>query len=318
MNQILSVDNSSKVKVKKEKIRNDYGSNKGPLEIGTIIKFFSIAILVFGVFMIGTGSYSMYKEMTSGGSNTKPVIYVETIQETQILLKITHDRPLSKVTYKWNEEQETEVKTNGKREVETTIEIPEGTNALTVYATDEKGQEIEYKKVYTIDEAITINVTNEGNQVKVEAKGMNELTYMTYRWDEEEETRIDINDTQTEQLIDAPEGLHTITIIVVDENNKTKTFEQKVEGVIKPTLDISTDEQGNFVMKASDQKGIKKVEFIVDEKDKYLIDLEKILPVEERKEFEYRFPVHEGQNKLELIVYNEDDVTETSRVSITI
>ncbi len=105
---------------------------------------------------------------------------------------------------------------------------------------------------------------------------------------------------------------------MVDENNKTETYEKEVNGVLKPKIEITTDEEGNFLMKASDEKGIKKVEFIVDEENQYLIDLERILPVEERKEFEYRFPVHEGVNKLELTVYNEDDITETSRVSITI
>ncbi len=94
----------------------------------------------------------------------------------------------------WNDGTAIEIPTNGKKEVETTIEIPEGTNALTVYASDEKGQEIEYRKVYTIDKAININVEPSGNQLKITANGQNTLTYMTYRWDEEEETRIDIND----------------------------------------------------------------------------------------------------------------------------
>lgn len=318
MNQILSVDNSSKTKAKKQKTMNNYPKNNGPIEISSIVKFFSIAILIFGVFMVGTGSYSMYREMTSSQSKSKPIIYVESIEETKILLRITHDSPLSKVTYQWNEEEVNEIPSNGKNSIEQQIELPEGTNALTVYAVDKNGQEIEYRKVYTIDKTIDISVEPDGNQLKILVDGKNELTYMTYRWDEEEETRIDINDTQTEQTIEIPLGLHTLTVIAVDENNKTETFEKEVNGVKKPKVEITVDEGGNFILKASDEKGIKKVEFIVDEQNQYLIDLERILPVEERKEFNYRFPVHEGENKLELIVYNEDDVTETSKVSITI
>ncbi len=89
MNQILSVDNNPKIK--KHKVRKNYQRNNGPIEINSILKFFAIAILIFGIFMIGTGSYSMYMEMTSGQAKPKPVIYVETIEETKILLKITHD-----------------------------------------------------------------------------------------------------------------------------------------------------------------------------------------------------------------------------------
>ncbi len=318
MNQILSVDNSSKIKPKKQKNPNNYERNSGPIEINKIVKFFSIAILIFGIFIIGTGSYSMYKEMSSGQSKPKPVIYVESIEETKILLRVTHESPLSKVTYQWNEEEPIEIPTNGKNSVEQQIDVPEGTNALAIYAVDKNGQEIEYRKVYTIDKTININVEPDGNQLKIILDGRSKITYMTYRWDEEEETRIDINDMQTEQTIEIPIGLHTLTVIAVDENNKTETFEKEVNGVKKPKLDISLDEEGNFLLKASDEKGIKKVEFIVDEQNKYLIDLEKILPVEQRKEFEYRFETHEGENKLELIVYNEDDITETSRVSVTI
>ena len=42
-----------------------------------------------------------------------------------------------------------------------------------------------------------------------------------------------------------------------------------------------------------------------------MLDLEKELPLEERKEFEYPYPLQEGRNKIEVTVYNESDITET-------
>ena len=56
---------------------------------------------------------------------------------------------------------------------------------------------------------------------------------MTYRWDEEEEQRIDINSTTVDQEIDIPMGTHNITVILVDVNNETTTKEQKVMGTTK-------------------------------------------------------------------------------------
>ena len=73
MNQILSVDNSPKEQFKKEKVKKQKMRNSGPIGIDSILKFFSIAILVFGIFMIGSGSYSMYKEMSSEEADKKPV-----------------------------------------------------------------------------------------------------------------------------------------------------------------------------------------------------------------------------------------------------
>lgn len=312
MNQILSIDNSQKEKKKKNRTKNS-----GPVEIHSILKFFSIAILIFGVFMIGSGSYSMYKESTKETTKTKPVIYVEQTTETEILLKVTHDKTLSQITYCWNNEETTEVACNGKKEVETRIELPTGTNTLAVYASDINGQEIEYTKVYTVESDININIEPEGNNLKVTANGKNQLQYMTYRWDEEEETKVDINSNQMEEIIEIPKGLHTLTVIVVDENNKTETKEQEVNGVTKPKLEVTTDGSSNFIIKASDEQGIKRVEFIINETEKYMLDLTKAYEsVEDRKEFEYSYPLHDGENKLEVTVYNDSDVTETFKALV--
>lgn len=304
LNQILSVDNNLG-KAKKGRKRNN-----GPIEVDTILKFFAIAILVFGIFMVSSGSYSMYKGANKEVANTKPVIYVEQTTEKEIVLKVTHDKALSSITYGWNEEGATEVPCNGKKQVETKIELPTGTNTLTVYASDINGQQIDYTKVYTVEGDININIEPQGNNLKITANGKNQLQYMTYRWDDEEETKVDINQDQTEQTIEIPKGLHTLTVIVVDVNNKTETEEQEVNGVTKPKLEVTTD-GSEFFVKASDEQGLTKVEFIINETEKYRLDLKAELSLEDRKEFEYKYPLHDGENKLEVTVYNENDITET-------
>ncbi len=309
MNQILSVESPKKEKKKKTK-------NSGPIEINSILKFFSIAILFFGIFMIGSGSYSMYQDAKLSTSSTKPTIYVEQLTETELRLQITHDKPLEKVTYNWNNEEPTELDAKGKRKVEQTIQIPTGENTLNVYAIDVNGQEISYPRQYTLQGDIDIDLEVDGSNLKVTANGKEQLSYMTYRWDEGEETKIDINAMQTEQTIEIPKGLHTLTVIVVDINNKTQTKEQEVKGVTKPKLEVTTDGAENFIIKASDEEGIKRVEFIINETEKYALDLDKVLSIEQRKEFEYPYPLHDGENKLEVTVYNESGVSETSKVLV--
>lgn len=311
LNQILSIDNNKKEKIKKSKTRNS-----GPIEIHSILKFFSIAILIFGVFMIGTGSYSMYQKSVKEATTTKPAIYVEQTTETEILLKVAHDKELTKVTYEWNDEVTTQVPCNGKKEIETTIEIPTGINTLKIKASDINGQEIEYTKVYTIEADININIEPEGNNLKITINGKNQLQYMTYRWDNEEETKVDIEGNQAEQTIEIPKGLHILTVIVVDENNKTETKEQEVNGVTKPKVEVTTDGSSNFIIQASDEQGIKKIQFIIDETEKYVLNLEAELSLEDRKEFEYAYPLHDGENKIEVTVYNENDVSEVFKALV--
>lgn len=314
MNQILSVDNSPKEKIKKEKVKKTNKTNNGPVEISNVIKFFSIAILVFGIFMIGSGSYSMFKEATTSKTSI-PNIFVSAIEDKQITLKISHDKNLSEVTYQWNEEEEINVACSGSQ-AETKIEVPEGINTLKIKATDINDETAEFTNVYNREDDININIEPDGTNLKITANGKTQLTYMTYRWDEEEETRIDINDTVIETTIEIPKGKHTLTVIAVDENNETKTKEQEVNGVTKPKLEVTTDGSSNFIINASDEQGIKIVEFIINETEKFRINLQDALPLEERKQFEYSYPLHEGENKLEVTVYNEDDIAETFRALV--
>lgn len=314
MNQILSVEQPKKEKNKK--VKQSRSSNRGPIEIKKVAMFFAISLILFGSFLIGSGSYSMYQVAKSETVGTKPTIFVEDISETQIKLQVTHDKNLSKVTYQWNDGEVVELPAEGKRSIEETIEIPTGENTLNVYAIDIEGQEISYPKTYSVIGDININIEAEGSNIKITAQGKETLSYLTYRWDEEDETRIDINDIQTEQIIEIPKGEHTLTVVVVDINNETGRKEQQVKGVTKPTIEI-TNGGDCFNVKATDEEGITRIEFKFNEgketQKMQAIQLDKYYEsVEERKEFEYQFPIVEGENTLEVTVYNESGITETA------
>lgn len=303
MNQILSTDT-----IKERKQR------KGPAEISSVVKFFSIAIIIFGIFIIGTASYSMYKEHQDSNTITKPTINVSQTAEDAIVLKVLHDKALSKVTYSWKDDEVIDLNVNGRKNIEQEIEIPTGSNTLKIYAQDVNGQEINFTNTYTREGEITLDVDKQedGNNIIISATGKSELSYLTYRWDEEEETRIDINNTQIEQEIEAMKGTHTLTVIVVDVNNNTETKEIEVQGITKPKLEVKPDASGNnFVVTMSDEQGLERVEFIINETKKYRVMLDG------KTEHEFSYPLEEGENKLNVTVYNTSGVTENRKVKIT-
>ena len=290
----------------------------GPIEIIKIVRFFAIFMMVFGICIIGTGSYSMYQNSQVGNSEANPVISVKEASDTQLTIEVTNNTPLSQVTYRWNSGQDVQLDANGKRTVEQTIEIPTGENTLYVHAIDNEGRETNHQRTYTRQGSININFEVDGSNLKVTADSANQLSYMTYRWDEEDEQTIQINSTSTEQLIEIPMGQHTITVSVVDINNNTETKEQEVRGVTKPNVEVTTDGSSNFIVRASDDEGIKRIEFIYNETEKSAIDLDKVYPdVEQRKQFEYnQLPIRDGENRLEVTVYNESGVSNTVRVFV--
>ena len=276
MNQILSTNmpnNSGKKR----------GQN-GPKDIKNIIVFFVVALIIFAVVLIGMGAYTLFKKgETTTKTAEKPVITLENKTDTTVLLKVMHNTgTISKVYYNWNDDDETTINGNDGKYVEQEIEIPSGNNTLYIRVVDGNGQEATYEKQYELESNINFEVS--GNKIKI-----------TYDGD---------------TTIDALKGLHTLTVIVVDENNKTDKKVQKINGVSKPTLTIDSNEDNTrFVIHVTDEEELSKIEIVLNDEQekKYVINLANY----HLKEFDYALPIElqDGENIIEVTVYNASDVT---------
>lgn len=302
MNQILSTSMPT---------NNNKKNKKGqPIPIKSVLKFFGIAILVFGVFLIGTSAFSMYKNQNSQQEqNLEPTIAFENKTNNTIMLKITHKKNIARVEYGWNDEEKVVVNGNNGKYLEKEISIPSGTNTLHVLIVDEDGNEMTYEKQYEIESNINLEVS--GNKIRITYSGDTIISYMTYRWDEEDEKTIEINDTSIDEEIEAIKGLHTLTVVVVDENNNTDTKQQKINGVSKPKIVVGVDEQKeHFVIQTSDEEKLAKIEFRLDqdENQEYVLNLEE----KDLKELQYVLPIElkTGENTIEVTVYNSNGVSE--------
>ena len=297
MNQILATSEATSKK-----------KRSGPADIKTVVKVFAIVMIIFGVFMIGTGSYAIYKDNESKNSEvTKPTITETQKDEKTVLVSVAHDKAIDRIEYKWNDGEVQTVTGNGRRNIEIEVEIPGGTNTLTVRAVDINGQEISTDIDYTAEDIINLAVS--GSKLKITAENETEISYMTYRWDEEEEQRIDINSTTVDQEIDIPMGEHNLTVILVDVNNETITKEQKVKGVTKPVIEIGADEtRENYLVTITDETGLDRVEVTLRGESR-------TVTVEDNAtEVKYRFPLIENdENILEITSYNVDGIASDTR-----
>lgn len=308
MNQILSTSMPTDNKKKNRNVQ--------PIAIGSILKFFGVAMLIFGIFLIGIGFYATYENQNyKQEQNIEPTISIENKTNNVIMLKITHKKNIARVEYNWNGGENTVVSGNNGKYLEKKISMPSGTNTLHVLIVDEDGKEMTYEKQYKIESNINIEVS--GNKIKITYEGDTKILYMTYRWDEEEEKTLEINNTSIEEEIDAIKGLHTLTVIVVDENNNTATKQQKINGVSKPKVSVRVDEQKeHFVIQASDDEKLSKIEFRLDqdENQEFVLNLEE----KDMKELQYVLPdslkLKAGENIIEVTVYNSNGVSEETGI----
>ena len=271
-------------------------------------------MLIFGIFTIGTGAYAVFKNQSEQQEqNLEPSISIEDKDEKTILLKVVHKKNIAKLEYRWNDEESTVVNGNNGKYIEKQIKVPSGKNTLHVLVVDEDGKEIPYEKQYERESKINFEVS--GNKIKITYEGDKKVSYMTYRWDEEEEKTIQINDTKIDQEIDAIKGLHTLTVIVVDEDNNTDTKVQKINGVSKPKITVAVDDaKQHFVIKASDDEKITTIVFRLNQDDNqyYTLniadmnynDIQYVLPME----------LQSGENTIEVTIKNASGVTEESGI----
>lgn len=307
MNQILATKTDNK-KRKKPRMPGKSVSS----DIAKVTKVFAIGLIIFGGCVIGTGSYALYKEKETTNKTTinemsKPVISVEAIEgdESTILLKTTSNIGIETVVYQWNDGKKTTLTGNGGKYLEQKVQIPSGSNVLNITVVDSQNQESTYSKKYELNSNIKLEAIGNG-KIKIEYEGETEISYLTYRWDDQDENKIDINSKTINQEIDTLNGKHTLTIIVVDVNNHTETKVQQTNGVSIPTIDIRFNEdKTSYIINVKDDVELKEVIITLDEDD-----TKKYGQKINGKEFQFEIALKEGSdNKMKVQVTNSDDQT---------
>ena len=273
MNQIL-ITGEEKVQVKKEK------KEKKVVPINGIVSFFAITIIILGICMISGSVYAKDKINSVVEANAKPQVEINRNDEDNTIeINVNHIRNITKIVYRWNDEEETVLYgKNGEssKNVSETIDLIGGKNTLSVGITEENGETVTYEKTYTAGNIPEIKLEAVSNGVKVIATSETTIDYISYNWDDGEEKKITVGDKNYEGTINAPRGQHTLKIEVVDTNNMKANKTQTVVGDTEPTLEIKpqyVDGKVAFVINASDDEKITKVEITHNGGEKQVIDV---------------------------------------------
>lgn len=297
MNQILYVEEKKKQKA----------------DIKNVIRFFSIAIIIFGIVLISQGSYALYNNSSviGGQEESKPMIDTQE-DDGKLFLTVTHEKGISRVVYHWNEEADITIQGNNQTRIEEEIEMPVGENTLTIKIYDKKNKETVYQQEYQIEDLgeskIDFVIENNTSTMKIKATDTKGLSYITYRWNDEvaQTVKAEGNDLTTiEKAIEIPFGLNTLTVVAVNVDGITKTSQQEIKGVktTKVGAELTTIGEKNAVkIKLTDESGIKSIHLVWNETETHEID------VQGEKEKEFSLILHEGENRINLTIMNNDDV----------
>ena len=197
MNQILDTgEENLRKKVNKTK------KVKRVLPVNVIVVFFALGIIILGICMISGSVYAKEKINQVVEANTKPQVDIErNDDDNTIEIKVKHNRGISKIVYRWNNEEETVIDGKNRKDVTEKIDLIGGENTLTVTITEENGQSVTYEKQYKVGNIPVIKLESVSNGVKLTATSEAKIENIVYNWDEGEEQKIEVGNTSYEGII---------------------------------------------------------------------------------------------------------------------
>lgn len=314
MNQILQVQETKK--------------NSNPIDTKKVVLFFAVCLIIFGIILLGQGAYSVYQaklnekvtpsEPGNSGSTTEepeyipPTITLTKTDDNKVIINVQSEIAISHIIYDWNNESSQTLDETGKTNIEEIIDIPVGENILNVSVIDSNGEETKKTETYVVEVSKpVIELSVVGNDIKITVNSEVELSYVTYKWNLEEEKKQDMvtfeDRTKFEKSLEIPKGQNTLKIVAVDINNNQSEKSQEIKGVTKAkTACKSKGEYIYFTVTA--EENIKTVEFTFNGK-KYLMNTDTF---GETKEVKYSIKMIPGKNYLKIVSTTQSGAVDTS------
>ena len=323
MNQILSMQQSQmsssngpkQKKPKKEKQIN-YGRPSNKANIVSISRVFCVLIILFGLVLIGDATYGIV--------SSKPTLK-DTINVTanaigsDVTIKAVGSMPIQRLTYKWGQGEEIVIQGNGTVELEAVTQIPRGNNILNMTVIDYYGNKAEFQKQYINEQddssKPSIEISVSGNMLNIIATDETEMSYLTYSWNNETPTRVNIDSNATDKRelrtsIEVQRGENTLDIVAVDVDGNTATRTENIKGANKPTFEVSADGT-NLIINAKDDEGINKIEITVD-------GVTSEAAVDNLKEVQANLPITPGAHTITITVTNINGLAEEQSFTATL
>lgn len=279
--------------------------NNSSQDTKKIVLFFAITIIIFGIILLGQGAYAIYSKSKNKEENTtsnaETNIQLQQLDNGEIQVNVESKVGISELIYSWNNNSAETISENGKTTIQETIEAKPGENDLIVKTIDLNGKQITKHEKFTSNvSGPNIELSVVGDSIKISVKSESNISYVTYKWNSEEEKRIDMvtyeDKTKLEKEIQIPKGSNTLKVTAVDVDNNSSEKSQDIKGVTKPKS--APVIQGKYIyFEVTADEDIKQVEFTFNNAP-YIIKEETIKVSGQTRKVTYRLKLQKGMNYL--------------------
>ena len=116
------------------------------------------------------GNENTYQKEYSIAESLKPKIEVTSVQNTNdVKITVTDESTLEAVSYRWNNDEEVKVETNGEKKVEVNVEVPIGQNTLKISAKNTAGEsKIKEKEIKGVTKPKLSSIHQSGDIIRME------------------------------------------------------------------------------------------------------------------------------------------------------
>ncbi len=283
--------------------------------ISNVILFFAISIIIFGFALITGGAYGFFNQTIplTPEEATKPTIYVSTYEDQFIQIRVSHDKAIDKIFYSWNNGEELTIDGKNRTNIEETIGWPAGENELVVRVVDINGVEQLYKQTFLLSyegdiEKPTIKFSEPvDNKILITATDETEISYLTYRWNNEEEKMVEETDeskTIINVTIPIIEGENKLTVIAVDNNNNSTKEERTFKAYKKPTIQVRQFGR-ELQLTVIDENGIDNIQYSINGVENTW------QATSGEKEWKQTLQLEPGENRVIITVINIKEISNT-------
>ena len=292
------------------------GDKNDRLQTKKIIIIFSIVISIFAICLIGKGIYGITQVNKNQISQTKvkPNINIAT-KGGSAIIEVKHEIAIDSITYSWNNGEEMQIKdVNGRNEIETTIQVPNEDAVLKIKIIDNDKNEYNAVEEFEYDENIDLekpqlempSTITMAQSITVVATDNEEISYLTYKWDDDEETKVENSgeDKKTMEVdINLQEGKTKLVVTAVDHNDNKTTQQKDIVVVTPPEITLKRN-KGELIIRVKDEEEVTKVVYEING-TKYT----KENTGDNKKEFEIKELLSKGENIVKVTAYNKKGIT---------